>query len=341
MAIYLGGVLGGLTCGWLVIKNTFFSNASSKGTEVKLWGFQGPLGAWISIWGALAMLTSAPFDDWWHNAYGLDVEILSPPHIVLALGMWAIVLGALILVLRYQNAQNSRSENATRVGSWFFLYAAGILVAMDATVKIEMSFPNLQHSLLFYQVSSTGFPLYLLAFSRASQHRWAATLIAAVYMLIYAGMVWVLPLFPGEPLLGPIVNRVDHFVPLPFPHLLIVPAIALDLLRRVFGDQASRWRDWYRALVYGVTFLVLFVLVQWNFSEFMLSPAAENRFFGANQHWGYSEAQGPSQTRFWRAVPFDLSNPELRKGFGIALLLSIGFSRLGLAAGGWLRRVQR
>ncbi len=28
------------------------------------------------------MITSAPFDDWWHNAYGLDVKILSPPHVV-------------------------------------------------------------------------------------------------------------------------------------------------------------------------------------------------------------------------------------------------------------------
>src|ERR1041385_1080021 len=60
LAIYLGGVLG------------------------------GQAGAWRCIWGASAMVTSAPFDNWWHNAYGLDVRILSPPHTVLALGMYAI-----------------------------------------------------------------------------------------------------------------------------------------------------------------------------------------------------------------------------------------------------------
>jgi len=32
------------------------------------------------------MLTSAPFDNWWHNAYGLDVKIVSLPHSILALG---------------------------------------------------------------------------------------------------------------------------------------------------------------------------------------------------------------------------------------------------------------
>jgi len=34
------------------------------------------------------MLASAPFDDWWHNAYGLDVRIISPPHMVLAAGFF-------------------------------------------------------------------------------------------------------------------------------------------------------------------------------------------------------------------------------------------------------------
>jgi hypothetical protein len=37
---------------------------------------------WVTVWGAMAMMTSAPFDDWWHNRYGLDVKIVSPPHAV-------------------------------------------------------------------------------------------------------------------------------------------------------------------------------------------------------------------------------------------------------------------
>ncbi len=339
MAIYLGGVLGGLTCGWLVLKSTFFSpTRETESGEVVIWGFRGPLGAWISIWGALAMLTSAPFDDWWHNAYGLDVEILSPPHIVLALGMWGIVLGANIMVLRYQNRAGAL---ASHVGRWFFLYAAGILVAMDATVKTEMSFPNHQHTLLFYQVAATGFPLYLIAFSRASGFRWAATTIALVYMGIFASMVWVLPLFPGQPLLGPISHHIDHFVPLPFPMLLVVPALAIDLLRRGMGETPSSWWDWPRALVYGTAFLALFTVTQWYFSEFLLSPGAMNHFFGANQHWGYTEADGAWKTRFWDPVTLDFGNAEVRRGFGIAWLLSCGFSRLGLAAGSWLRKIQR
>src|SRR5205085_8079639 len=90
LAIQLGGMLGGLTAAWLVLRTTFFGSNAEKSSTVKLWGFRGPIGAWVTIWGCLAMLISAPFDNWWHDAYGLDVKILSPPHTVLALGMWAV-----------------------------------------------------------------------------------------------------------------------------------------------------------------------------------------------------------------------------------------------------------
>src|SRR5262245_20349226 len=122
MAIYLGGILGGLTCGWLVIRTTFFATPEEQRGAVGIWGFRGPFGAWMTIWGALAMLTSAPFDNWWHNAYGVDVKILSPPHTVLALGMWAVVWGALLLVLREQNLA---PPDEPAPGRGVFVYVAG------------------------------------------------------------------------------------------------------------------------------------------------------------------------------------------------------------------------
>ena len=92
--VYLGGILCGLTCSYVVFQQTFFKPSN---IGVKFWGFKAPLACWICIWGMIAMLTSAPFDDWWHNAYGLDVQIISPPHIVLAMGIFAVILGACIL----------------------------------------------------------------------------------------------------------------------------------------------------------------------------------------------------------------------------------------------------
>src|SRR5262250_1602878 len=80
LAIYMGAVIAGFSCGALALKTTFAGSPEERATSVKFWGFRAPLGAWVCIWGSFAMLTSAPFDDWWHNSYGLDVKILSPPH---------------------------------------------------------------------------------------------------------------------------------------------------------------------------------------------------------------------------------------------------------------------
>src|SRR3989449_4366060 len=141
--IYLCGVLGGLTAGYLILSTTFQKNSPLRDASISMWGFRGSLGAFVCAWGGVAMITSAPFDNWWHAAYGLDVKILSPPHALLALGMWAIVLGALMLVLREQNLA---PPDQPAPGRHLFIYASGVLVVMAGIILIEYSFPNQQRT---------------------------------------------------------------------------------------------------------------------------------------------------------------------------------------------------
>ena len=75
-----------MSSGLLALHTTFRGSAEEKASAVSFWGFRAPLGAWVCVLGCGAMLASAPFDDWWHDAYGLDVRIVSPPHIVLGGG---------------------------------------------------------------------------------------------------------------------------------------------------------------------------------------------------------------------------------------------------------------
>src|SRR5437763_786381 len=78
MAIYACGVLAGIASAYLIFNTTFGPGGAMRAASVRIWGLYGPLGAFICAWGGVAMLASAPFDDWWHNAYGLDVKIISP-----------------------------------------------------------------------------------------------------------------------------------------------------------------------------------------------------------------------------------------------------------------------
>ena len=206
MVIYLGGALGGCIGGWLAIKHTFLAGPAERDASVRVFGARAPLGAWVVIWGAVAMLTSGPFDNWWHNAYGLDVKIISPPHALLGLGMFGISLGALLLVLTRQN----RLQDGA--GSGLFVYVGGMFVVLGAVFVMEYSFPNEQHTATFFIVCAMTFPFRLIAIGRAARTSWPVTRIAAVYLLIECLIIWILPLFPAQPRLAPIFNPVTHMV---------------------------------------------------------------------------------------------------------------------------------
>jgi len=77
IAIYLCGILADIFRRYLILATTFGYTRLGE-SSVSLWGFRGPLGAFVASWGGVMMLSSAPFDDWWHGAYGLDVKVLSP-----------------------------------------------------------------------------------------------------------------------------------------------------------------------------------------------------------------------------------------------------------------------
>src|SRR5215210_6385795 len=46
MMIYLGGMIPGFSCGWMVLKTTFRGTREERARSVSFIGFRGPLGAW-------------------------------------------------------------------------------------------------------------------------------------------------------------------------------------------------------------------------------------------------------------------------------------------------------
>ncbi len=245
LAIYLGGMLCGLSAGWLALTTTFAGTPEQRAQTVGFWGFRAPLGAWVAIWGSIAMITSAPFDNWWHDAYGLDVKIISPPHLLLAAGILATQLGAMLQAAAAQNRAGDTGQAAAAgpgaALAWIYAYTGGLLLALVATLFLEYNEPNKQHGALFYEICCAAYPLILVGAARGSRLRWPATTVAGIFMAVRLAMTWVLPLFPATPRLAPIYNPVRHMWPLYFPELLIVPAFALDLLLRRAGREGGRW----------------------------------------------------------------------------------------------------
>jgi hypothetical protein len=331
LAIQLCGAIAALTCGFLILGTTF-TKSPLRDSSVSVFGFRAPLGAFVMAWGGFAMISSAPFDDWWHSAYGLDVKILSPPHVVLAMGMYGVEVGALILIAALMNRASGAARRALQ---YLFLYMTAMLTIGASILILEFTARIVLHSAIAYRVVSMVVPITLFVSARAAKMRWAATIVASIYTAFLLGLVWILPLFPAQPKLGPVMHPVTHFVPNGFPLLLIVPAALIDLVMPRFAG----WPNWRQALVAGPLFLLSFFAAQWPFATFLQSPAAHNAIFGS----GYLDfSAGPRSLYTLNLfLRYERTPAEFVNGMLIALLCAILASWLGMARGDWLSRVRR
>src|SRR5436190_7376293 len=331
LAIYACGVLAGVSSAYLIFATTFSRRSALRDAGVHIWGLSAPAGAFISAWGGLAMLVSAPFDDWWHNAYGLDVKIISPPHMILAAGFFGIELGTVMLMLAFMNRA---TEQGRRVLQWLFLYVGGTVICESLLLKLKYISRSDMHSALFYIVVAIGTPAVLVAIAVASRQPWACTIMASVYTAYGLAFLWLLPLFPAEPKLGPVYHQVTHFIPWEFPLLMVVPACLVDLFLR----RTAAWRPLVRGALCGVLFIGVLAAVQWPFANFLMTPAARNWFFGA----GYMDFSTPPRSDYARYV-FHLreTDAQFRRGMAIATLTSCLMMWLGVRAGAWMQKVRR
>lgn len=330
--IHFGGILAGAAAAWLIFHTTFAASPADRAGAVRIWGFYGPLGAFLCCWGGVAMVASAPFDNWWHAAYGLDVKILSPPHVVLILGLMAIRLGALVLILGEMNRAEGLLRRKLQV---LLLYTFTYQLGMAIAVFQEYTFTDYMHSAVFYLVLSLFSPMFLVAVAQVSEYRWSSTAIAAIFTALNLMFVWILPLFPAQPKLGPVFQHVTTFIPPPFPLLIVVPALAIDVLR----PRLRNWAAWRTSSAFGAVFLGTFVAAQWPFANFLQSPAARNWIFGT-QYFPFFVPLDDTWVRY-EFTQVESGPAQFWWLMALALAIAVLSSRAGLSLGGWMRRVRR
>jgi hypothetical protein len=339
IAVNFGAIAAWGAGAWLLVQATLTRHPASVGVG-KL---RVPLGAGFVLWGGCALLAAGALDLWWSSAYGLFPDPWSPPQILVAAGIAAILTGTLLVGASRRNGRLPASAGkpgktpelpaATFPEELSLLWPAGLLLTFAAAATVQYNLPNLQRTALFYTVSCPLYTLILAWIGGASRLRWPASASALLYTGLVCLLVWILPLFPARPLIGPVYQPVTHMLPPQFPLLLVVPALGMDLLsRRVRGN------DWMRAALFGLLFTAVFMTVQWHFAAFLLSPASGNRFWaGGGAHWPFYLQVGPERTQFWGQA----QSPVTAGAVFLCGLLAVAGARIGLWLGRWTGRVRR
>ncbi len=337
LAIYACGVIAAVICGYLIFYTTFGHSERLKRESVRVLGFRAPLGAFLAAWGGIAMMVSAPFDNWWHAAYGLDVKIISPPHTLLILGIRGVSVGVLFLILAAMNRASGGGVVETlahRRLRRLFLYMCGLMITGQMFFILEQTWDIVLHRSMAYIAMGIALPVAFGVIARASGYRWACTTSAAIYTAFAMAEILIFPLVPASPKLGPVYFPVTHLIPAKFPILIIVPALALDLL----WHRLRPWKAWQIAAVSGVVFIGVLVAVEWPFASFLMTKAAANRFFGTIYFDYNSRADDVDRMRqfFEPARGFALAS-----GLLIASVCASVSTWIGLRFGNWMRGVQR
>jgi len=331
---YLAMTLAGVGALLLISKR-----AENGAKGIALGKVEAPLGGWLLLWSAITFATAVLFDRWWQLAYGLGAGIWHPPQILKTVAFFAALLGLWLLARNAAAESGGRDERRREI---LCCVAVGLILALINIVTITSSYPNYQHGASFYKVACAIYPISLIALAASSHLRWPATAAATIYTLVIGVMTWLLPLIPAKPQVGPIYNALEHLMPPPFPLLLLVPALLIDLALIKIRWRGGTAISWLQAIVLGFVFFFSFILTQWSFAEFLLKPAANNWFFaGGGKHWPFFlKISPPARVMFWETLPGQPPDSLTGRGRLIALLLAIGAARIGLWLGAWLKRIR-
>ena len=222
------------------------------------------------------------------------------------------------------------------------MYAASLIVVQCAILLTEFSFHNKQHTYEFFKYSLTIYSFLIVSFRIVGEHKYSATIISILFIVHRCLIIWILPLFKAEPLLGPIYRDIDHYVAPYFPVLIVAPAIAIDLIHNKFQKQNSL----IKPIMMGGAFCIIFSLIQWNFAEFLLSEHARNWFFAGDNTFPYWVRVNENNYKFWFLdwTPYG-NRTEMERvsiyNFSFLIIFTIVFSYLGSFFGSWIKKVKR
>ncbi|HEY4722145.1 MAG TPA: hypothetical protein VII92_09880, partial [Anaerolineae bacterium] len=203
--MYSAVTLAGLVALAVTVMTTL--EGQKRSSQLALFGVRAPIGYALAGSGAATMLISAPIDDAWHQTYGVDLTIWSPPHLGGVLGGALIVLGGILTFARLRNI----------LPKWF--YWPGMTLAVAGLVRIAI-FGNFPAGAFTFYNNTFGFqfPQYGLATNNP--------FVTAIVLSLFAGWIFIAATSLSDRRICPL--------------LIAVTLVAVTLAVAAFADVATR-----------------------------------------------------------------------------------------------------
>lgn len=160
--------------------------------------FAGPLGSYVVGYAALLAAVAFPLDAYWHALYGIDVAIWAPFHIMFVSSMGVVALGVAYMLASAARlaagagAPGNGIKRAATLGvvlalaTFLSLFTLLTFDALGRNNQLDLGFMTLS---FFPLLADTLVALSLVAAAIAIPWRWAATSVAACYILLAGIMV--------------------------------------------------------------------------------------------------------------------------------------------------------
>lgn len=169
-------------------------------------------------------LSSAPIDEFWHQTFGRDVSVWSPPHLMLIVGAATTFYALAALQLRRMKAGVARGEDTPWWEHLTLLLLVACGGAMLLGIVIENDFPGIpawhpsqQRPAWVYPAIVSAFGAFGLAVAaRTGRAPWPATVTSLLLMGIRLATIGLL-------------LALGRTMPYP-PLLLVAGGVVLDLL---------------------------------------------------------------------------------------------------------------
>ena len=259
------GILLGLT--FIVVAgatSTLFATLQKSGAGLRIGHFSIPSGALCLFLLGIGALTGFPLDEFWHKAYGVDVTMWGPTHLVMISGASLTPLALQVLV-----AEGHKARPGHSVRQWITVILAGAMLTGLSTWTGEFDFgvpqfQQLYHPVLVVIAASIGLTIARSALGPGGAIKAALSFIVlrlGIVALLGGGLGILFPRFPlylvAAVLVEVTARRWDRDRPMK-PVIITGAAIGtLGLAAEWAWIQVWGWQPWGPSLFPGVLVAVL------------------------------------------------------------------------------------